>query len=116
VERLILEWKVTRGMAIDKRDGVFDPKLYTLDPSIHDLLYSAGKRGYWPSGRPRMLDQYEYYVLLKMVAVNEWDREGEWNLFDAFLQVQEEGEACRHDLSEMLGRWETGSWSSDYRC
>ncbi|KAL5332479.1 hypothetical protein BJX70DRAFT_129735 [Aspergillus crustosus] len=107
VERLLLEWKVTRGMAIDKRDGVFNAEVYRLDPDVHELLYSAGKRGFWMAGRPAMLDQYEYWVLLRM-AINEWgsDSEGEggWNLFEAFLGSEED--EGRHDLSGMLGRWE----------
>ncbi|KAL4972290.1 hypothetical protein BDW66DRAFT_7972 [Aspergillus desertorum] len=106
-ERLILEWKVRRGMEIDKRDGVFDPSSYELDRDVHALLYEAGSRGYWPSGRPAGLDVYEYYTLARTVAVNEvGDGNGEeWNLFQAFLGRGESGSG-RHDLSELLGRWE----------
>ncbi|KAL4875157.1 hypothetical protein BJY04DRAFT_224354 [Aspergillus karnatakaensis] len=111
VERLVTEWKVQHSMALDKRDGVFDPTMYTLEPSVHDLLYKAGKRGYWPSGRPRMLDQYEYWVLLRVTAVNEWGGKGEeWNLFEEFLGEDKEGaEGDKHGLSKMLGRWERAS-------
>ncbi|RDW68821.1 uncharacterized protein DSM5745_08581 [Aspergillus mulundensis] len=108
VERLILEWKVRRGMEIDKRDGVFNPSYYELDPSVRALLYEAGSRGYWPTGRPAGLDMFEYYTLARTVAVNEVGKGNEeWNLFDAFLDDKDE---CggRHDLSEMLGRWDRG--------
>ncbi|KAL4914475.1 hypothetical protein BDW62DRAFT_190410 [Aspergillus aurantiobrunneus] len=110
-ERLILEWKVVRSMALDKRDGVFDAALYQLDPAVHDLLYRAGARGFWPAGRPRGLDQFEYYTLARTVAVNE----EEWNLFDAFLGGEgREGER----LSDVLGRWEEGvrlAWQESAR-
>lgn len=108
-ERLILEWKVRRGMDIDKRDGVFDPACYELDRGVHALMYEAGSRGYWPSGRPTGLDMYEYYTLARTVAVNESGDgdEEEWNLFEAFLGHEESGSGCgRHDLSELLERWE----------
>ncbi|KAI9371605.1 hypothetical protein BJX61DRAFT_548178 [Aspergillus egyptiacus] len=110
VERLILEWKITRGMAIEKRDGVLTDEAgrYALDADVYDLLYRAGEAGYWPpSERPGGLDQYEYYVLLRMLAPNECDRAGTgWNLFEAFLGDAEEGLGGRHDLSAMLRRWE----------
>ncbi|KAL4745435.1 hypothetical protein BDW72DRAFT_58781 [Aspergillus terricola var. indicus] len=108
-ERLILEWKVRRGMEIDKRNGVFDPACYELDRDVHALMYEAGSRGYWPSGRPAGLDMYEYYTLARTVAVNECEdgNEEEWNLFDAFLGHQESGGGSgRHNLSELLKRWE----------
>ncbi|KAL6236507.1 hypothetical protein BDW75DRAFT_206568 [Aspergillus navahoensis] len=106
-ERLILEWKVRRGIEIDKRDGIFDPSHYELDRDVHALLYEAGSKGYWPSGRPAGLDMYEYYTLARTVAVNEvGDGSGEeWNLFEAFLGHEESGSG-RHDLSGMLERWE----------
>ncbi|CBF80476.1 uncharacterized protein ANIA_08407 [Aspergillus nidulans FGSC A4] len=114
-ERLILEWKVRRGMDIDKRDGVFDPACYELDRGVHALMYEAGSRGYWPSGRPTGLDMYEYYTLARTVAVNESGDgdEEEWNLFEAFLGHGEIGSGCgRHDLSELLERWEQSKVSS----
>ncbi|KAL4999879.1 hypothetical protein BDV10DRAFT_163964 [Aspergillus recurvatus] len=106
-ERLLLEWKVRRGMEIDKRDGVFDRSCYELDRDVRALLYEAGSKGYWPSGRPAGLDMYEYYTLARTVAVNEvGDGDGdEWNLFEVFLGHGDSGSG-RHDLSEMLGRWE----------
>ncbi|KAL4736878.1 hypothetical protein BDV11DRAFT_192880 [Aspergillus similis] len=105
-ERLILEWKVRRGIEIDKRDGVFDPACYELDRDVHALMYEAGSRGYWPSGRPAGLDMYEYYTLARTVAVNECGKGNEeWNLFEAFLEHGGSG-IGRHDLSELLGRWE----------
>ncbi|KAL4812434.1 hypothetical protein BDW67DRAFT_170060 [Aspergillus spinulosporus] len=110
-ERLILEWKLRRGMEIDKRDGVFDPACYELGRGVHALMYEAGSRGYWPSGRPAELDMYEYYTLARTVAVNESGdgNEEEWNLFEAFLGHRESGSESgsgRHDLSELLERWE----------
>ncbi|KAL5041864.1 hypothetical protein BDW71DRAFT_211699 [Aspergillus fruticulosus] len=108
-ERLILEWKFRRGIEIDKRDGVFDPSCYELDREVHALLYEAGSSGYWPSGRPAALDMYEYYTLARTIAVNEVGdgNEEEWNLFGAFLGPNESGSGTgRHDLSEVLGRWE----------
>jgi hypothetical protein len=105
VERLILEWKVTRGKAIDKRDGVFDERMYKLEESIHELLYRAGSRTYRPMRRPGLLDQFEFYTLFKTLAPNEFEytggRKEEWNLFESFL-----GEDGVHDLSGMLERWE----------
>ncbi|KAL3471581.1 hypothetical protein BJX99DRAFT_250299 [Aspergillus californicus] len=105
VERLILEWKFTRGVAIDKRDGIYDPRLYTLDAGVYDLLYKAGSGGYWPTSRPGGLEQYEYYVLMRLCAVNEVDRGVGWNLFEEFLGDGEGALADRHDFSEILGRW-----------
>ncbi|OJJ07451.1 hypothetical protein ASPVEDRAFT_46756 [Aspergillus versicolor CBS 583.65] len=106
-ERLILEWKITRGMEIDKRDGVYDEAFYRLDPDVNDLLYKAGSSGFWPTGRPGGLDVFEYYTLARTVAVNECSREEEWNLFEQFLgQNKREGVWGRHDLSAMLGKWQ----------
>ncbi|KAJ0423178.1 hypothetical protein BJY00DRAFT_278859 [Aspergillus carlsbadensis] len=106
VERLILEWKVTRGKAIDQRDGVFDERMYKLEESIHELLYRAGSRTYKPIRRPGLLDQFEFYTLSKTLAPNEFEytggRKEEWNLFESFLG-EEDGV---HDLSGMLERWE----------
>ncbi|KAL4902115.1 hypothetical protein BDW74DRAFT_67148 [Aspergillus multicolor] len=106
-ERLILEWKVRRGIEIDKRDRVFDPSYYEMDPGVRALLYEAGSRGYWPDGRPTGLDMFEYYTLAKTVAVNEVGKGNEgWNLFDAFLD--DKSKSGRHDLSETLERWDRG--------
>ncbi|KAL2812252.1 hypothetical protein BJX63DRAFT_248206 [Aspergillus granulosus] len=104
IERLILEWKITRGKAIDKREGVYDERMYTLDESVYELLYRAGSRRYRPICRPGSLDQFEFYTLSKTLAPNEHSSRGreEWNLFEAFLG-EEEGV---HDLSGMLGRWQ----------
>ncbi|KAL3462496.1 hypothetical protein BJX64DRAFT_277202 [Aspergillus heterothallicus] len=105
VERLVLEWKVTRGKAIDKRDGVYDERMYKLEESIYELLYRAGSRSYRPVRRPGLLDQFEFYTLSKTLAPNETAHGGkeEWNLFERFL---EDGEAKGiHDLSEILRRW-----------
>jgi hypothetical protein len=115
VERLILEWKVTRGKAIDKRDGVFDERMYKLEESIHELLYRAGSRAYRPVRRPGLLDQFEFYTLFKTLAPNEFEYTGgrneEWNLFGSFLG-EEDGV---HDLSGMLERWEKAVVSLTFR-
>lgn len=106
-ERLILEWKVTRGMAIDKRDGVYDEAFYRLDPDVNDLLYKAGSSQFWPTGRPGGLDVFEYYTLARTVAVNECSGEEEWNLFEQFLgQDKGSGVWGGHDLSSLVGRWQ----------
>ncbi|KAL4967011.1 uncharacterized protein BDV14DRAFT_198474 [Aspergillus stella-maris] len=112
-ERLILEWKLRRCIELDQRDGCFDAKRYDLDDDVRDLLYRAGEKGYWPGGRPRGLDVFEYFTLVKTVAVNEAGEFGEgWNLFDEFLHQDGKGEGererewGRHDLSTMLEGWE----------
>ncbi|KAL2829377.1 hypothetical protein BJY01DRAFT_227939 [Aspergillus pseudoustus] len=128
IERLILEWKVTRGKSIDKRDGVYDERMYKLDESVYELLYHAGSRRYRPVCRPGLLDQFEFYTLSKTLAPNECGSGNghgeEWNLFEAFLE-EGEGDGV-HDLSAMLGRWQNAvalSWqdtmkppSNDFSC
>ncbi|KAL4947985.1 hypothetical protein BDW69DRAFT_189679 [Aspergillus filifer] len=107
-ERLILEWKLRRSIALDQRDGVFDPARYDLDEQVRGLLYRAGEEGYFPSKRPRGLDVFEYFTLVRTVAPNE----GRWNLFEEFLDASmiEENNGRRdwerHDLSNLLEKWE----------
>ncbi|KAL2867744.1 uncharacterized protein BJX67DRAFT_352182 [Aspergillus lucknowensis] len=106
-ERLILEWKILRGMEIDKRDGVYDERVYKLEEGVYELLYRAGSRNYRALGRPGVLDHYEYFTLAKTLAPNESSNGEEWNLFDSFLGNGEgEGFDGAHDLSRMLRRWE----------
>ncbi|KAL4794271.1 hypothetical protein BDV19DRAFT_195782 [Aspergillus venezuelensis] len=113
-ERLILEWKLRRSIALDQRDGVFDAAQYKLDDDVRDLLYRAGEKGYWPGGRPRGLDVFEYFTLVRTVAPNESGEFGDgdekgWNLFEEFLERDWEKSADegrrdtrRHNLSAML--------------
>ncbi|KKK15096.1 hypothetical protein AOCH_005601 [Aspergillus ochraceoroseus] len=119
VERLILEWKVTRGMWIDKRDGVYDERAYYIDEGFDDLLHKAGSSTYIPRGRPAGLDLYEHYALSQLLAPNESDGpqdQQEWNLFAHYLDFTVKTLSNPHELSMMLQRWEddvTLAWRED---
>lgn len=109
VERLVLEWKVTRGEWIDKRDGSYDESKNRLDQGFDDLLHKAGSAGYKPQAKPENMERSEYYNLLSCLAPYESDGPDdteEWNLFDQYLDRTAETLDNPHDLSQMLLRWE----------
>lgn len=109
VERLVLEWKVTRGEWIDKRDGSYDESKNRLDQGFDDLLHKAGSAGYKPQAKPENMERSEYYNLLSSLAPYESDGPDdteEWNLFDQYLDRTAETLDNPHDLSQMLLRWE----------
>jgi hypothetical protein len=105
VERLVLEWKVTRGRWIDKRDGVV---VEELAPAIDNILRRAGSSNYKPQSVPGM-SGHEYFLLSHTLAPFESDGpedNQEWNLFDSYLSTNEENLHERHNLSNMLQRWQ----------
>lgn len=106
-ERLILEWKVTRGRHIDERDGVARNDS-PLAQNFADLLSRAGLPGF----RPQIVNgmtEHEFLYLTTILAPNETDGPEDrdaWNLFDEFLTAQDPASLDnRHDLSEMLMAW-----------
>ncbi|KAI9928440.1 hypothetical protein MW887_002485 [Aspergillus wentii] len=105
VERLVLEWKVTRGKWIDIRDGNY--KESRMDADFDALLHKAGLAEY--SGKltkPPKMGEYEYHNLLYTLAPYESDGVGEeWNLFESYLDATEGAVDNPCDLSGMLGRW-----------
>ncbi|KAF8859944.1 hypothetical protein BDZ45DRAFT_688807 [Acephala macrosclerotiorum] len=107
-ERLCLEWKITVGALIDKRDGVEVTE--TMDPDFNDLLRKSGSAKYVPKMYPGMTT-FEYMLLTSTLAPFESDGmedEEEWNLFEEFLTVsgdRSEDLEDRHSLSDMLEDW-----------
>ncbi|KAK2734313.1 hypothetical protein FQN57_001718 [Myotisia sp. PD_48] len=109
LERLVLEWKATRGEWIDKRDGVYDEEGNRLDPDFEALLRNAGSSAYQKQTKPEGMPQSEYYNLLFKLAPYESNGPGdteEWNLFATYLDSSAEALHNPHDLSTMLERWE----------
>jgi hypothetical protein len=106
-ERLILEWKVSMGRLMDRRDGVpFEP----LEPGFDDLLHKAGSASYKPRKITGMTD-FEYLNLSHHLAPIESDGaedQQEWSLFKQYLPLtfdSLEDLKERHSLSDMLNRW-----------
>jgi hypothetical protein len=106
-ERLILEWKVRRGKKIDDRDGVDQGE--PIAPAFGRLLCRAGSSTYQYEPVPGMSRHEDYllrYTLAPIESAGEGDTQ-EWNLFDEFIddEENEEGLLDRHSLSKMLGLW-----------
>ncbi|KAL3472604.1 hypothetical protein BJX99DRAFT_272841 [Aspergillus californicus] len=112
VERLVLEWKVTRGRWIDKRDGApveSEQKggFGALAP-LFEILRNAGSSKYKEPTERTGLPLDEYYNLRCILAPYESDGPGdtdEWNLFQVYLDSTMKALDNPHDLSSMLGRW-----------
>ncbi|CAP91151.1 hypothetical protein E8E15_000361 [Penicillium rubens] len=110
VERLVLEWKVTHGKWIDKRDGVCDEseeekRVYA---DFLALLRKAGSSKYKQHMKPTGLPHDKYHNLLVTLAPYESDGPDdteEWNLFDTYLDSTVKAFNDPHDLSTMLQRW-----------
>ncbi|KAL2864808.1 uncharacterized protein BJX67DRAFT_373627 [Aspergillus lucknowensis] len=110
IERLVLEWKVTIGRWIDKRDGVPDEP--EDEKRVHAdfvaLLRKAGSSEYKqrtiPTGLP--LDEYHYLAgpLAPFESDGPDDKE-EWNLFDTYLDSTVNALDNLHGLSTMLQHW-----------
>jgi hypothetical protein len=110
VERLVLEWKVTHGKWIDKRDGVYDESEdeKRVHADFFALLRKAGSSEYKQLMKPTGLSFDEYYNLLGPLAPYESDGPHdteEWNLFDTYLDSTVKALDNPHDLSTMLQRW-----------
>jgi hypothetical protein len=110
-ERLVLEWKVTVGRLIDKRDGVEieswdDP----ASKPFYDLLKKSGSAKYVPQQVPNM-STFEFILLSGTLAPIESDGpedEDEWDLFEQFLAVADDEDdelKVRYSLSKTLGDW-----------
>jgi hypothetical protein len=106
-ERLILEWRVSMGQLLDRRDGVL---IEPLDPDFNDLLHKSGSASYQPKIIERM-SHHEFYRLSRSLAPIESDGpddKEEWNLFEKYLAITlDDLEVLkeRHSLSDMLGEW-----------
>ncbi|KAJ5865867.1 hypothetical protein N7534_000420 [Penicillium rubens] len=110
VERLVLEWKVTHGKWIDKRDGVCDESEEEkhVYADFLALLHNAGSSKYKQLIMPTGLPHDKYYNLLVTLAPYESngpDDTEEWNLFDTYLDSTVKAFNNPHDLSTMLQRW-----------
>ncbi|PVH67545.1 hypothetical protein DL98DRAFT_523281 [Cadophora sp. DSE1049] len=109
-ERLSLEWKVTVGGLIDKRDGVESETMDSRHSAFNDLLRKSGSSNYIPQMVPGM-SEFEFILLSCTLAPIEGDGSGdseEWNLFEEYLAVadnHEEDLNNRHSLSETLEAW-----------
>lgn len=100
----MLEWKVERGKWIDKHDGVEQER---MEPAFDNLLRRAGSSTFMSQRVPGMEDD-EYILLSHSLAPVESDGPGdtqEWNLFNSYLNCNEESLYERHNLSNMLQRW-----------
>lgn len=112
-ERLVLEWKVSIGRLIDRRDGM---PTEPLEPDFDALLHKSGSASYQPKRITDMTD-FEYFNLAHSLAPIESDGaedQEEWNLFKQYLPLQfEDLEDLndRHSLSDMLGLWKVESVS-----
>lgn len=108
-ERLILEWKVSMGRLIDKRDGV---PIEPLEPEFNDLLRKSGSASYQPRKVKGMTD-IEFINLAHNLAPIESDGDGdqeEWNLFEQYLPLTfDDSEDLNepHSLSSMLCAWKS---------
>jgi hypothetical protein len=106
-ERLILEWKVSMGCLIDRRDGV---PIEPLELDFDDLLHKAGSASYKPKKIASMTD-FEHLNLSLSLAPIESDGaedQQEWNLFEQYLPLtfdDLEDLNDRHSLSDMLDLW-----------
>ncbi|KAK6810757.1 hypothetical protein RU639_013521 [Aspergillus parasiticus] len=108
VERLVLQWKVTLGKWMDKRDGVYDES-DRLSEEFEALLRKAGSAEYPNLARPEGMSFFEYQNLLSHLAPYESDGSGdteEWNLFTAYLDSTAEALDKPHSLSTMLQHWQ----------
>lgn len=108
-ERLTLEWKVTVGKLIDKRDGV-ESETMDSHSAFGDLLRKSGSAKYVPTKIPGM-STFEYLLLTTTLAPFESDGpedSDEWNLFEEYLAVTDDHEEDlknRHSLSDTLEAW-----------
>ncbi|KAA8651081.1 hypothetical protein EYZ11_010183 [Aspergillus tanneri] len=108
VERLVLEWKVTHGKWMDKRNAVYD-KSDRLSADFEALLCKAGSAEYRNLARPEGMLLIKYKNLLTYLAPYESDGPGdsqEWNLFAIYLDSTPEALDNPHTLSIMLQRWQ----------
>ena len=104
-ERLVLEWKVQRVNWIDKRYGIAQE---SMDPAFDNLLRRAGSSTFTNESL-KDISRQEEFLLLQTLAPFESDGPGdtqEWNLFDSYLNANDENLYERHDLSNMLQRWQ----------
>ncbi|KUJ18896.1 uncharacterized protein LY89DRAFT_696307 [Mollisia scopiformis] len=98
-ERLGLQWMVTMGKLVDKRDGVgiADPEGDDKVTYLMDLINKAGSSSYKPKMPSGMSTFYDGP-----------DDSEEWNLFQEYLAVSEEHDESldnRHSLSQTLDAW-----------
>ncbi|CAH0025066.1 unnamed protein product [Clonostachys rhizophaga] len=108
-ERLILQWIFVMRKLIAKRDGTDGPK--SMVPILHDLWYKSGSAKFTNAERPEGMSQYEFRELQTTLAPVESDGpedDNEWNLFDRFMKIQENGDKCEEGkttLGTMLRSW-----------
>ena len=105
VERLALEWRAMRGRWIDERAGIPQEP---LDPELEELLKRAGSATF-KQRRIKDMDTFEFNRLSKDLAPIESDGKDdtdEWNMFEEYLNTNENSLRHRHDLSRILTRWE----------
>lgn len=81
-----------------------------MEPAFNDLLRMAGSSNYIHQSVDGM-SRHERFLLVHTLAPFESDGPGdreEWNLFVSYLNAdgKEESLYQRHNLSEMLQRWE----------
>lgn len=106
-ERLVLEWKVSMGRLMDRRDGV---PIEPLEPDFDDLLHKSGSASYQPKSITDMTD-FEYFNLAHRLAPIESDGiedKEEWNLFKEYLPLKFDDLDDlndQHSLSDMLSLW-----------
>jgi len=115
-ERLLLQWKVTRGGQIDERDGVVQ-NTEPLAANFQDLLDKAGQPGFQPQMVTGMT-MHEFMYLSRTLAPNESDGPDDsevWNLFENYLTASDPARLNnRHDLSEMLSKWDAHTASNPH--
>lgn len=107
-ERLTLEWKLSVGKLIDKRDGVETKD--EMSAALTDLFYKAGSSKYVPQELPDNLSMFERGLLSSTLAPIESDGPEdmeEWNLFDEYLVVKDDQKILeqRHTLAITLSLW-----------
>ena len=106
-ERLILEWKVSLGKLIDRRDRV---PIEPMDTDLDDLLRKSSSAGYEPKEIPGMTD-FEFHNLSHRLApIESHGDEGtqERSLFQEYLVLDLEDLENLHvpdSLSNMLHKW-----------